>query len=269
MDVELYSWQFCPFAQRTRIALEVKGVDYLVHEIDITKPYPQDFLGHNPNGQVPTLLYKGLALYESDVLGEFINEAFKGPDLLSPDSVKRALARTLISMCNGRIIPLLYRLLLNQDETQDKVLEGQLFKHLADISQFLKKNASTTGYFFEDPSLCEYAIGPFFQRLDVAFYYRNIEIPTDYKYHHIRRWREACLGLPIIKETAPDLHSLIKLYADYARGYAQGTIPDSEQYSSFDIEALPLAERNLPPIGTRFNRELENTSNSHVQQRLA
>lgn len=255
MDVELYSWQFCPFAQRTRIALDVKGVDYLVHEIDITKPYPADFLQHNPNGQVPTLLYKGRALYESDVLGEFVDEAFDGPDLLPPDPVQRALARTLISMCNGRIIPVLYRLLLNQDDAQDQVLKEQLFKHLAKISQFLKKNASSTGYFFEAPSLCEYAMGPFFQRLDVACYYRKIEIPTDDKYHHIRRWREACLDLPIIKESAPDLESLIMLYADYARGFANGKVPDNAQFSSFDIVASPLAGRVLPPMGIRFNRD--------------
>jgi hypothetical protein len=45
--------------------------------------------------------------------------------------------------------------------------------------------------------------------------------------------------------------SLVKLYADYARGAAQGTLPPGRATSAFDTEASPLAERPLPPPGLR------------------
>lgn len=56
MSIDLYTWQYCPFAQRTRIALAVKGIEHNEHELDITKkPYPDWFMKLSPNGKVPTL----------------------------------------------------------------------------------------------------------------------------------------------------------------------------------------------------------------------
>ncbi len=251
MDVELYSWQFCPFAQRTRIALEVKSVDYQLHEIDITKPYPEGFLRHNPNGQVPTLIYKGQAIYESDVLGEFIDETFSGPQLLPESSYERALARLLTSICDNRFIPVIYQLLLNQEPALDDELETKIFASISQIDQFLDTHSSSKEYFFDLPSLCEYAIGPFFQRLDVALYYRNVQIPDGKKFQHFHRWRKACLELLPIVETAPNTETLIKLYADYARGVTNGKRPDNAEFSSFDVKAQPIEARELPKPGLR------------------
>lgn len=251
MDVELYSWQFCPFAQRTRIALELKSVDYQLHEIDITKPYPEDFLRHNPKGQVPTLVYKGQTIYESDVLGELIDEAFPGPHLLPASAYERALARLLISICHNRFIPAIYQLLLNQEPALDNKLEEKLLEVIAEIDRFIEANSASKEYFFDLPSLCEYAIGPFFQRLEVALYYRNIRIPDGEKFQYFHRWRKACLELQPIVKTAPDTETLIKLYADYARGVTNGKIHDNAEFSSFDVGAQPIEVRKLPKPGLR------------------
>jgi glutathione S-transferase len=42
-SINLYSIAVCPFAQRTRILLTLKGVPFELTEIDITRPRPQKF----------------------------------------------------------------------------------------------------------------------------------------------------------------------------------------------------------------------------------
>ena len=56
---KLYSAWFCPFAQRTWIALLEKGVDFELVEIN---PYDKtpEFLAVNPLGLVPTLVHLSL-----------------------------------------------------------------------------------------------------------------------------------------------------------------------------------------------------------------
>jgi hypothetical protein len=45
----------CPYAQRTRILLQVKGINSDLVEIDLSKPRPQWFLEINPAGKGESL----------------------------------------------------------------------------------------------------------------------------------------------------------------------------------------------------------------------
>jgi hypothetical protein len=69
--------RFCPFAQRTLLALNAKGVAYVHHELSDTDLYskPAWFLDLNPAGLVPTLAWLTPG-GERRVLGEslIINE---------------------------------------------------------------------------------------------------------------------------------------------------------------------------------------------------
>ena len=46
--IEIYSIAVCPFAQRSRMVLALKGVPFELTENDITKPRPDGFLALNP-----------------------------------------------------------------------------------------------------------------------------------------------------------------------------------------------------------------------------
>lgn len=84
----------CPFVQRVWSILEEKQIPYQYIEVN---PYhkPQSLLSLNPRGLVPTLQYEGKPLFESTVIGEFLEEAFPDhkPRLMPGDVYMRARTR--------------------------------------------------------------------------------------------------------------------------------------------------------------------------------
>lgn len=65
--IKFYSGWFCPFNQRTWMALEEKKIPYEYVEINPYKKDP-DFLKLNPKGLVPCLESNGVPLAESSIL---------------------------------------------------------------------------------------------------------------------------------------------------------------------------------------------------------
>ena len=253
---ELYTWQFCPFAQRARIALALKGVEHEQHEIDITRPYPERFLELSADGKVPTLVVDGRPLFESEVVSEFVDEAYPGPRLLPEDPYQRGVARLLIDYGKDQFIPALYTLLLNQDEARDAELTDQALDTWRWLNDRLLSLGNGERFLFEEPCLADYAFGPFFQRWRIVGHYRFFELPEGPEYDRVRTWRNACLDLEPVRDTAADFETLIKVYADYARGYDNAKIPEGQEVSAFDVEAWPPEERDLPPRGLRARQAL-------------
>lgn len=248
---ELYTWQFCPFAQRARIALALKGVEHEQHEIDITRPYPERFIELSANGKVPTLVVDGRPLFESEVICEFVDEAYPGPRLLPEDPYRRGVARLLIDYGKDQFIPPLYTLLLNQDEAKDGGLTDRALASWRWLNDRLITLADGDRFVFDEPCLADYAFGPFFQRWQIVEHYRFFALPEEPAFERIRAWRDACLDLEAVRSTAADLETLIKVYADYARGYDNARIPKGQKVSAFDVEAWPPGQREVPPRGLR------------------
>ena len=74
--MKIVSFKICPFVQRVTALLEAKKIDYELEFISLSDK-PQWFLDISPNGQVPVLITdKGKALFESDAIVEYIEEAF-------------------------------------------------------------------------------------------------------------------------------------------------------------------------------------------------
>lgn len=256
MSLTLYTWQYCPFAQRTRIALAVKGIAHEQFELDITKkPYPDWFMKLSPNGKVPTLVHDGRPLYESEVIAEYVDEVFDGPKLLPQDAYQRAIVRLLIAYGSEKFLPLLYKLLRNQDEARDEALRAQALEAWRWIDARLREFGTAGRFLFDAPTLAEYSFGPFFQRWRIVEYYRFFEIPDTPEFARIRAWRKACEALDVVRDTAPSTETLIKVYADYARDYDNAKMPPGVQFSAFDTEAWPLEKRPMPPRGLRLARE--------------
>lgn len=91
----LYSGATDIYSHRVRIVLAEKGVSYEVVNVDANGK-PEDLLELNPYGSVPTLVDRELALYEPNIITEYLDERFPHPPLMPVYPVARAKARLVI-----------------------------------------------------------------------------------------------------------------------------------------------------------------------------
>ncbi len=91
----LFSDPKCPYCHRVRMVLAEKKISIEVVDVD-AQDLPAQVLEANPYGTVPTLIDRDLALYESQIIMEYLDERFPHPPLLPADPVGRANARLLM-----------------------------------------------------------------------------------------------------------------------------------------------------------------------------
>ncbi|MGE0681127.1 MAG: glutathione S-transferase family protein [Candidatus Binatia bacterium] len=96
--LRLYDSPMSPRARKVRIVLAEKGLQYEKVTVDITKGEQKnpEFLTVNPYGKVPALQDDGLAVYESTIILEYLNDKYPNPPLLPVDPGQRAHARVLM-----------------------------------------------------------------------------------------------------------------------------------------------------------------------------
>ena len=83
------------YSQRVRLVLAEKGI--VVEIVDVERGnMPEDLADLNPYNSLPTLVDRELALYESLVIMEYLDERFPHPPLLPVYPVARAQSRLFI-----------------------------------------------------------------------------------------------------------------------------------------------------------------------------
>jgi glutathione S-transferase len=93
--LELYHAGLTACSKKTRLCLREKGIPYVSHFVNLKKfeQHKPDYLKLNPNGLVPTLVHDGVAIIESTVINEYIDEVFPEIPLRPEDAVGRARMR--------------------------------------------------------------------------------------------------------------------------------------------------------------------------------
>lgn len=80
------------YSHRVRIVLAEKNVSCDIVDVDPLN-LPDDVMDLNPYGNAPTLVDRDLALYDSRIICEYLDERFPHPPLLPVDPVSRAGSR--------------------------------------------------------------------------------------------------------------------------------------------------------------------------------
>ncbi|HEY1559922.1 MAG TPA: glutathione S-transferase family protein [Caulobacteraceae bacterium] len=106
--MKLYQTYTSPFPTRVRLVLYAKGIEVEIieppgfHSSAVSKG---DYLAINPIGRVPTLvLDDGRALPESEVICEYLEDAFPDPPLRPADAFGRAKARLIARLCDFYLV---------------------------------------------------------------------------------------------------------------------------------------------------------------------
>lgn len=165
----LYSGAFDVRSHRVRIALAEKCVTVDVVKVD-PKAKPEDLYELNPYGSVPTLVDRELALYEPNIIAEYLDERFPHPPLMPVYPVARAKTRLVIYRFDREWGPLIQKLEEGKS-TETKAAAKELTSYLLQIIPIF----SSTPYFMGDEfTLVDCALAPVLWRLPMW----GITLPT-------------------------------------------------------------------------------------------
>jgi glutathione S-transferase len=94
VSLELYHSVNSVCAQKVRVALAEKGLDYESHLMTLRgDQFDPAYMKLNPNGVVPTLVHDGRVVIESSVILYYLDEAFPEPPLMPREPLERARVR--------------------------------------------------------------------------------------------------------------------------------------------------------------------------------
>ncbi|MBN4078733.1 glutathione S-transferase N-terminal domain-containing protein [Gammaproteobacteria bacterium AH-315-C21] len=91
----LFCYALCSRCHRTRLAVAEKNIAIDIVDVE-DGDYPEDLLELNPYQMMPTLVDRELALYDSRLIVEYIDERFPHPPLMPIDPVARAKTRLML-----------------------------------------------------------------------------------------------------------------------------------------------------------------------------
>lgn len=158
----LYSGATDLHSHRVRIVLAEKGVPYEVINVE-ARGKPEDLLELNPYGSIPTLVDRELALYESSIITEYLDERFPHPPLMPVYPVARAKARLIIHRFDREWSPLIRKL-----ETGKMADTRPAAKELSGyLAQLVPVFQSSPYFLGEDFTLVDCCIAPVLWRLPI------------------------------------------------------------------------------------------------------
>ncbi len=97
--IQFYDVPFSPFAQKVKIALLEKGLDYETPPAELG---PDTALSEvNPRGEVPALVDDGLAIFDSSIILEYLEDRYPEHPLRPADAAGRARVRMIEEVCDG------------------------------------------------------------------------------------------------------------------------------------------------------------------------
>ncbi|CAN7284846.1 glutathione S-transferase family protein [Bradyrhizobium sp. LjRoot220] len=182
----LISHTLCPYVQRAVIALNEKGVPFERIDIDLANK-PDWFLKLSPLGKVPVLVVRNddgeVALFESNVICEYIEDTQGGAKLHPQDALQRAQHRAWMEF-GSTILSELWGLETTGDAA---VFED---KRVAVAAKFERvEEALGSGPFFagEQFSLVDAVFAPIFRYFDV--FDELIDLSIFVQTPKVRAWR--------------------------------------------------------------------------------
>jgi glutathione S-transferase/RNA polymerase-associated protein len=99
--IVLYEHPLSPYAQKVKMALYEKGVEFELRLPDLFGGGDEGFNSANPRREVPALVVDDkTAIFDSTIILEFIEENWPNPPLLPRQPVERARLRMLEEVCD-------------------------------------------------------------------------------------------------------------------------------------------------------------------------
>ena len=226
--LKFYSAWFCPYAQRTWIALNHLKVKYeLTESLKITQDgaYEKnaDLLKLNPKGLVPTLhVPNGEVVVESIDTLEYLNKKYnnESTDFVTPKLVEEAHKMNKI-VCSP-----FYLILMKPEESEREEAWHNFTQGLEKFTEGV-----VDGGFFNSAThmnIVDVTVFPWAVRLSVLQHYRGKQLDTSLPWvKNFMAWRDRMLACEAVSATVADDTKLLAAYARYAEGSAKSKVGDA------------------------------------------
>jgi glutathione S-transferase len=208
-----------PYVRKVVACLNLKGLSY---EIDPITPFFGDdaFEAMSPLRRIPVLVDGDLAISDSSVICQYLEDAYPGPSLFPADVKDRARARWFEEYADSRIGNVFiwgyfYPLVVHRavwGEPGDKArVEQTLTKDAPEVLTYLEAQVPAAGFLFGDIGLADIAIAAFFRNaafarftIDMARWPKTAAYIARVLDHPclagLRPFEEACMSVPVAQQ---------------------------------------------------------------------
>ena len=201
-SMTLFSDPMCQYSHRVRIVLAEKGVTVDIEDID-PKSVTEEILEANPYGTLPTLVDRDLALYESNVVMEYLDERFPHPPLLPVYPVARAESRLWIYRIERDWCVLIDQIKANPDSKKADAARKEFRESLVTIAGIFDEMP----YFMsEEFTLVDCCLAPMLWRLPEL----GISLPNNRHVKPLHEYMERLFERPSFQESLTDLEREIR-----------------------------------------------------------
>jgi glutathione S-transferase len=205
--LRLISHKLCPYVQRAVIALSEKGVAFERIDIDLAKK-PDWFLALSPLGKTPVLQVGEVAIFESAVILEYLEETQPSP-LHPVDPLRRAEHRAWIEF-GSAVLSDIAGFYAAADEVTFKAKTTQLEQRFARLESCVTASPWFDGESF---SLVDAVFGPVFRYFDVFDEIADFGILAGKP--KLQRWRKALAARPSVRTAvSADYPALLRDFLD-------------------------------------------------------
>jgi glutathione S-transferase len=209
--LKLISHKLCPYVQRAVIALGEKGIPFERIDIDLANK-PDWFLKISPLGKVPVLVVtdddgKEVALFESNVICEYIEETQGGAKLHPQEALARAQHRAWMEF-GSTILGELWGLETTGDPAIFESKRQAIAAKFARVEQALGAGPYFAGEKF---SLADAVFAPIFRYFDVFDELIDLSVFADTP--KVRAWRTALAQRQSVRTAVgPDYSQLLHAF---------------------------------------------------------
>ena len=201
-SMTLFSDPTCQYSHRVRIVLAEKGVTVEIEDTD-PKSVTEEILEANPYGTLPTLVDRDLALYESKVIMEYLDERFPHPPLLPVYPVARAESRLWIYRIERDWCGLLDEIRLNPEGKKADDARKEFRDSLITVASIFDEMP----YFMsEEFTLVDCCLAPMLWRLPEL----GISLPSNRQVKPLLDYMHRLFERPSFQESLTDLEREIR-----------------------------------------------------------
>jgi len=139
-------------------------LNFETYEVDL-KNKSEEFLSISPTGKVPVAVVGGDPLYESNVVNQYLDEAFEAPKLLPKDPKQRVYARIWMASADDNFFPAVFIASVGRERGFSEERVAEALENLTTVLAALEERLGGREYLAGEFSLTDIAHAGNFVRL--------------------------------------------------------------------------------------------------------